>query len=484
MNNKKAHCFDECVFVILGATGDLTKRKLIPAIYKLVSSGRVCRFALIGVSLIETTMQEVLNQAKPFIKDFDPAVWQRLQASLYYYQMDFHDAAMYQGLSQLIEQVEQKHKLNGNRLFYLATMPYHFAVITKNLALHGIAEKHPSLPMASPGKSGLMTAKGTWSRVVYEKPFGSDLKSARQINRAIARVFDEKQVFRIDHYLGKELVGNIALARFTNRVFEPLWNNQNIDSVQIILSEDFGIEGRGAFYDAYGALKDVVQNHMLQILALVAMDVPEKFTAEDLRDVKARILSKVKVESVVLGQYEGYLQEKNVKPDSQTDTFAALKITINHRRWRGVPFYLKTGKYLNKEEASVHIKFKMVKCLLDFCPADSNYLTINIQPDEGLYLELNVKTPGIFDQVTPVKMNFSHRALFGPNTPEAYEVLLSDVMKGDHFAFVRADEIDYSWKVIEQVSRLKAPVYRYAKASAGPKEVVLLDKKREIRWRA
>lgn len=468
------HCFDECVFIILGATGDLARRKLIPAIYKLVASGKLCRFALVGVANMHTTMQEVLAQARQFIADIDEGVWAKLQESLYFYQMDFHDTTAYQSLGEMLESVERSHNIASNRLFYLATMPEHFAVITENLAKYGIVEKHGA---------GHLTEKGTWARVVYEKPFGHDLNSARQINEAIERVFDEKQVFRIDHYLGKELVANIALVRFTNRIFEPLWNNEHIDSVQIILSEEIGIAERGKFYDSYGALKDIVQNHILQILALTAIEEPEKFTADNLRDAKATVLSKVKAESGVLGQYDGYQQAKDVKPGSKTETFAALKFTIDNPRWKGVPFYCKTGKMLHKYEASIHIKFKMAKCLLDFCPMDSNYLTIKIHPDEGFYLELNVKAPGVFNQVVPVNMNFSHSAIWGPNTPAAYEVLLADVIRGDHFAFVRADEIDYSWKVIEQINDLKLPVYPYACGSAGPKEVASLDPEREIRWR-
>jgi glucose-6-phosphate 1-dehydrogenase len=465
-------CLDACVFVVLGATGDLAQRKLIPAIYKLVASKKMCRFALVGVANSATTMHDILEQSRKFIHNIDRAVWAKLQKRLYYYQMDFHDKQAYKGLRTLIENVEGCHKLGCNRLFYLATMPQHFAVITKNLSTYGIAEKH---------HEGHLTKRGAWARVVYEKPFGYDLKSARTINRAIKRVFDEKQVFRIDHYLGKELVANIALARFTNRIFEPLWSHEHIDSVQIVLSESIGIEQRGAFYDACGALNDVVQNHLLQILALVAMEPPEKLTAEYLRNCKVRVLSKAKVVSAILGQYDGYLKEKNVKPHSTTETFAAVKLIINNRRWKGVPFYLKTGKHLKHDEASIHIKFKMVKCLLDFCPMDSNYLTIKIQPDEGFFLELNVKSPGIFNRVVPITMNFSHFTHWGPNTPAAYEVLLADVIRGDHFAFVRADEIDWSWKIIEHIKRLKTHIYRYPKGSDGPKEVTLLDQK--LRWR-
>ncbi len=464
-------CLDECVFVIFGVTGDLAKRKLIPAIYKLVASQKICRFALVGVSFDDTTMPKVLDQAKPYIPDCDQAIWAKMQEYLYYYRMDFHDSQAYKPLHELLERVEGTHKLACNRLFYLATMPHHFEVITQNISQYGIVEEHRD-------------ERGTWPRVVYEKPFGYDRTSAKHINRAIQCVFDEKQVFRIDHYLGKELVANIALARFTNRFFEPLWNKDHIDSVQIILSQDQGINGRGDFYDSYGALKDVVQNHILQMLSLVAMEPPEKFTAEHIRDAKVRVLSKVKVDSVILGQYEGYLQEKGVIPESKTETFAALKLAIKNRRWKGVPFYVKTGKYLNTNEASIHIKFKMVKCLLDLCPMDSNYLTIKVQPAEGFYLELNAKAPGVFNQVVPVTMNFSHTASFGPNTPAAYEVLLADVIRGDHFAFVRADEIDWSWKIIERVNKKKGDLYKYAKGSSGPKEINNLDPKKGVLWRA
>jgi glucose-6-phosphate 1-dehydrogenase len=471
MTNNPSLQLAACTFIIMGATGDLTKRKLIPAIYKLLASNKLTTFALIGVALQAASFDDVLEQARPFIPDLDPALWEIMRKAGHYYAMDFHDPSVYQGLYQSVTRIEKQHGLPAHRLFYLATLPHHFEVITDNLASCGL------VPNEADAKDD------RWARVVYEKPFGMDLASARRINKVIARVFNEKQVFRIDHYLGKELVGNIALARFTNQFFEPLWNKDHIDSVQIVLSESIGIQGRGGFYDQYGALKDVVQNHLLQIVALIGMEPPAHFAAEKIRDAKAKVLSKIRVNNVILGQYEGYLQEKNVNPHSKTDTFAALKIALETKRWKGVPFYLKTGKLLNKAEAAIHIKFKMVKCVLDVCPVDTNYLTINIQPDEGMYLELNVKTPGVFNQVVPVKMNFSHSSLFGPNTPAAYETLLADVIRGDHFAFVRADEIDYSWKIIQQVRRLKPILYAYKSGSVGPEELTTLDSEREIRWR-
>jgi glucose-6-phosphate 1-dehydrogenase len=354
-------------------------------------------------------------------------------------------------------------------------MPEHFDVLTKNLANHELAT--PSQTVDNPEQE-------PWSRLVYEKPFGYDLTSAEQINACIKQAFHENQIFRIDHYLGKELVGNIALLRFTNRILEPLWNNQHIESVQIILSENAGIGTRGGFYDSYGALKDMVQSHMLQILALVAMEAPLLLKADHIRNAKADVLKKVQVASVIRGQYEGYRDEEKVAADSQTETFVALRCTIDNDRWRGVPFYVKTGKFLDKKEASIHIRFKQVPCLLDVCPSDSNYLTIKINPDEGIYLEINVKVPGVADRVMPVSMDFSHDVMFGPNTPEAYEVLLADVIAHDHSAFVRADEIHYSWKIVEEALSKKGILYTYKKGSKGPSALYLLDQEREIRWRA
>jgi glucose-6-phosphate 1-dehydrogenase len=473
MITKNQQCFDECTFVILGATGDLAKRRLIPAIYKLVVDKKLCKFRLVGVAFTTTTIDLVLEQAKQFIPNLDPVVWETIEKSSHYYQMDFHNDAAYAGLQELLKRVEKEAELAGNRIFYLATLPDHFEVITKNLAQYNIVESKKR-----------MRERSVWMRVVYEKPFGYDLKSAKRINACIAQVFDDEQVFRIDSWLGKELVSNIALTRFTNRVFEPLWNNQHIESIQVIISETLGVEDRGAFYDSCGALKDMMQNHMLQIVSLVAMEAPEKITADHMSDAKVNVLKKIKITSVIRGQYQGYQDELTVKPHTTTETFAATMLTINNKRWKGVPFYLKTGKNLGKREASVHIKFKMPKCLIDFCPADSNYLTIKIQPNAGLYLELNVKKTGTSDQVVPEKMALSEGEIFGPNTPEAYEVILADVMTGERVTLVRSDEIEWSWKIMQQIEKLKTPVYTYKKGSNGPEELKKLDPKREVRWRA
>ena len=375
-------------------------------------------------------------------------------------------SVLYLKLKKLVKVVTKKHRLSGNKLFYLATLPEHFDTITSYL-----------------DKSHLAKGKG-WSKMVYEKPFGNDLESAKKINKCIARVFKEEQVFRIDHYLGKELVGNLAMLRFTNRVMEPLWNKEHIESVQILLSEKIGIEGRGNFYDKYGALKDVVQNHMLQILALTAMEAPAKLTGEFMRNEKAKVLKKIKVHKVLRGQYQGYLQEKGVKSNSSAETFAALHLEVQNKRWQGVPFYLKTGKYLTRKDTSIHIKFKPVHCLLqENCPTDSNYLTVRIQPDEGFDLELFSKSPGTTTGVTPVKMDFCHSCLFKLKTPEAYQILLEDVIKGEQSLFVRNDEIEYSWKIIDKIEKKKGTVYTYKQGSKGPEELIKFAREHKMRWR-
>ena len=466
---KKATCFDESLFVILGATGDLTKRKLIPAIYKLVADGKVCKYAIVLVSITQTTVAQIFDQARPFLGSIDSDLLNDIQKKTVYFQMDFNDSAAYSQLSNLLKDIEKKNGLVGNRIFYFATMPNHFEVISRNFANHRIVPDKKKIKSADLS-SGLLSGNTPWSKLVYEKPFGFDLTSAKNINKYITQIFDERQIYRIDHYLGKELVGNIALIRFTNRVFEPLWNNQHIESVSINISEDMGVESRGAFYDNYGALKDMVQSHMLQILALIAMEAPKRLTADFIRDAKANVLKRVVVEKTILGQYEGYTQEKNVKPKSKTDTFAALRLKVNNKRWDGVPFYLKTGKCLSKRESFVEITFKRVECLLDFCPSQSNSLKIKIHPDEGFYLGLNVKVPGVANEVMPVSMDFCHSCLFGPNTPAAYQVLLTDVIKGDQSAFVRSDEVELSWKILKQIKTDKAKIYIYKKSSDGPDE--------------
>lgn len=440
-----SRCFEQCTFIIFGATGDLTKRKLLPALYKLIEDQQLCSFTIIGVSFDKVSKQTILDQAKPFIKARREEIFTKLSNAFHFYQMDFYDRHAYEGLKNLIEELEEKNKFPQNRIFYFATMPDHFVVITKQLVEHGIVTKYDESDKN----------QRSWSRVVYEKPFGNNLASSRKINRYLAQVFDERQIYRIDHYLGKELVGNIAFARFTNRVLEPLWNAKHIESVTITLSETIGIENRGSFYDACGAIKDMVQSHMLQLLALTAMEAPKTLTALHIRDAKAKVLKKVSVAQITRGQYEGYTQEPQVEATSTTETYAHMVLHINNKRWKHVPFHLYTGKFLQNKESSIVIRFKQVKCLLTSCPSEPNSLTIRIQPNEGLYLTLNAKVPGSTNEATPVPLSFSHSVLFGPNSPEGYEILLADIVKGDQAAFVRSDEVERSWFIVEQA--LKRP---------------------------
>lgn len=452
----------DVTIVLLGATGDLTKRKIIPAVYRLLMNRKISKLALVGVARRDLKVDAVLRDAKKFVPKADSKVWKKIERSSHYFMLDFYDDKHYVELAKFVNEVEKKQGLSGNRLFYFATAPQHFDPITHRLSKTGIT-------------------KVNWSRLVYEKPFGHDLKSAKKINECLNRIFNEKQIYRIDHYLGKELVGDIALVRFTNRILEPLWCRNHVESVQLIFSEDIDVGTRGSFYDKYGALKDFVQNHALQLLALTAMESPKKLDGKSIRDEKARVLSKVKVKDVLLGQYKGYRNAKGVANNSKTETFAALRLEINNQRWKGVPFFIKVGKALKKKSASMHLKFKEVDCLLSkTCPSDTNYFSMRIQPNSGFEIELNSKVPGKKSEVLPIKMEFCEKCRFGPNTPEAYETLLEDVMNGDQSAFVRNDEIEYAWKIIDSI---KGKVYTYEKGSEGPVQMKKFQIKHKFTWR-
>ena len=455
-------------FIIMGATGDLAKLKLIPAIYKLLKLNTVSQVSLIGVARSDITIQSILDESKKNIKDLDEAVWNKLCEKSYYQRLDFDKLDDFENLKNKIKEVELKDGLSGNRLFYLATLPEHFENATKNLAAVGLVDPKDD----------------KWERVLYEKPFGNDLYSAKQINKEIDKVFEEKNVYRVDHYLGKELVGNIALLRFTNRILEPLWNKDNIDSVQIICDENIGIKNRGNYFDKYGAVKDMLQNHILQMLSLLAMESPKFISGEYLRDQKVKVLKDTKVTDIFLGQYEGYEFEKGVAPDSKTETFFTAKLEINNRRWKGVPFFVRAGKNLNKKETVIHIRFKPVDCLLaKSCPSDSNYLTIRIEPNDGFSFEINSKSLRKGFEVGTVDMDYCHSCEHGANTPEAYEVLLEQAILGEQALFVRNDEVELAWKIVDKIKMKDQIVYKYPVGSSGPKELTEWNKKNNITWK-
>ncbi len=496
---------NDCAIILLGATGDLATRKIFPALYTLFEKNKLGNSIIIGAALSDITATQLLENTKKFVKPRDEKKWQEFGDRVSYLPMNFSEQHDFAALAKFVAMQEKKAKLSGNRLVYCATAPYFYCTITNELAKSGLVKRSNAStgsartgnPFASieplKGVSGEVSIRASrsidpngkeiWQRIVYEKPFGHNLESAQEINACIAQHFDESQIFRIDHYLTKELVGNIALVRFTNIVFEPLWNNRYIDQVQIVFDEESGIDNRGPFYDKYGALADVMQNHMMQLVALIGMESPEKLTGEHIREQRARVLQKVKVVDALLGQYEGYQQEKGVAPDSKTETFSQVMLRIENPRWAGVPFYLKTGKCLDKKETAIYIKFKHVDCLLSkACPSETNYLAIEISPNPLFALTLNTKVPGKNNEVKPVQMTFANEA-FGVNQPEAYETLFEEILKGEQSVSVRFDEIEYAWKIIDSVRALKPSVYEYAKGSMGPQESkTQFEGKHGMRW--
>jgi len=456
---------NDCTIVLLGASGDLAKRKIIPALYRLIERGILKKFLLIGAALDSISSDQMLQQAEEFIGDINNVVWEKLQKSSFYLTFNFTNAADYTALQQQTHEYEKQHGMSGNRIIYVAAASQFFCEITRYLAASGLAQR-------------LDTKEKIWHRLVYEKPFGHDLPSAQEINRCIEKSFFEQQIYRIDHFLSKELVSNIALLRFTNIFFEPLWNNRYIDNVQIFLNEKIGIEGRGAYYDQYGALADVMQNHMLEMLALIAMESPATLLGDDVRTARAELLAQVNFADGILGQYEGYQAEHAVSPDSKTETFAAVVLTVNNKRWQGVPFYLETGKKLAEKQTGIYITFKEVDCLLTKqCPSQPNSLTIQIAPKQFFSLQVNAKKVGSFAAVEPVQMEFCHNNI----ALLAYETLLEAIYKADQSVAVRFDEIEYSWKIIDAIKSADLPLYRYKPESHGPQELKTFTRMHKIR---
>ena len=461
---------NEYVIIVFGASGDLVRRKLIPALYSIIAKHDAKRFCIIGAAFDVISAQEILARAKGNIADVNEEIWSRLSQSFFYQQLDFRKQEDYVSFKKYIHTIkEELHLEQANTMIYLAASAIFFADITRLCAQTGIAKKH-----------GVQDSP--WTRLVYEKPFGVDVKSAHAINDCIDDYFQEHQIYRIDHYLTKELVSNIALLRFTNIIFEPLWNNRYIDNVQIILSEKENIGNRGMYYDHFGAVSDVMQNHMLELLALIGMEAPEKLSGDYVRDQRVKVLEKVQVIDTFFGQYASYKKEEFIKPDSKTETFAIAYLRIANARWSGVPFYLKTGKCLDKKETVIHIKFKAVDCLLAQCPIDANVLTISISPEAGFTLSLNAKKPGNTNQVVPASMDFCHSCVFGSREEQAYETLLEGVIMGEQSVSVRFDEIESAWKIIDSIKKEQREVYSYACGSSGPVEVDAFNKKHGIRW--
>ncbi len=484
---------EPCVLVIFGAAGDLTRRKLLPALYNLTREQALDeRFAVIGYSRASQTDESFRDHLREAVASYsrtqplDEAVWQGFANRIGYVQGNFEDPEGYVALRQCLEALESRIGSEGNRLFYFATPPSAAPII-----LHRLQE------------TGLLSESGAgapWTRVIMEKPYGRDLESASDLNRIVGEVLRENQVYRIDHYLGKETVQNILVARLGNTIFEPLWNRKHIDHIQITAAESIGVEGRGRFYDQTGVLRDMVQSHLLQVLSLCAMEPPVSFAADDIRDKRVEVLRSLRAftpedvfSHVVFGQYRGYRDEENVDPRSRTPTYAAMKCYIDNWRWQGVPFFLRVGKQLSKRLTEISVVFRPVPlCLFgrdDVCQSlEPNVLTIRIQPDEGMALKIASKKPGDRMDVGSVEMDFSYSETYDHPIKDAYERLLLDAIKGDATLFARRDEVEFAWRFVTPILRAweeaskRQPVF-YAEGSEGPDEAEILMDRYSRQWR-
>lgn len=490
---------EPCILVIFGASGDLTRRKLIPALYALDGQGMLpSNLAIVGVARREMNFVAEMEQAtKDFGKLTETNHWDSFSKRLSYLAGEFDDETTYTRLQEHLQQIDTQLNTQNNRLFYIATPPDYFAPILQHLDRHAMISKQ----------------KEPFTRVIVEKPFGHDLVSAQSLNQTCLKVLREYQMFRIDHYLGKETVQNILVFRFANGIFEPLWNQKYVDHVQITVSEEIGIEGRGGYYEQTGALRDMVQNHLFQLLCLVAMEPPVAFSADAVRDEKVKVLQALRKmplervhEWVVRGQYTaganqnravpGYLQEPDVQPTSQTETYVALKVLIDNWRWGGVPFYLRSGKRMPKRASEISIVFKSVPHVLfaDVLPEEQyahepNVLSLRIQPDEGIMLKCIAKAPGPSMHPQPVSMEFRYGTSFNKPSPEAYERLLLDALLGDGTLFIRGDEVLSSWAFCDRILQAwqqesqSSPMTLYHAGSWGPAEADALLARDGRRWR-
>jgi glucose-6-phosphate 1-dehydrogenase len=487
---------DACAVVVFGATGDLTARKLMPALYNL-ARGRTMPggFSIVGFARRDWSDEQFRAAMKAALTEFsreplEEELWDSFARRLHYVSSNFDDVEGYRRLRDRLDKQDEAHGAAGNRLFYLATPPAAYADIAQRL-----------------GEAGLSRGgdNGGWARLVVEKPFGRDLASARELDHRLGLVFRERQIFRIDHYLGKETVQNIMVFRFGNGIFEPIWNRRYVDNVQVSVGETVGAEGRGSYYEAAGALRDMVQNHLLQVLALVAMEPIASFGGDAVRDEKAKVFHAIKpIEDIdrdtvraqygpgaILGQnVPGYREEAGVAPGSTTETYAALRLEIENWRWSGVPFYLRVGKRLPKRATEVAITFKTAPLqLFRQIGSDNttpNLLVLRIQPDEGISLRFGAKVPGTRSDVRPVNMDFRYGTSFGVDAPEAYERLLLDAMLGDSTLFTRWDGVEAAWELLDPVlaawQQGASPLQTYDAGSWGPQRAIEMTERDGREW--
>ncbi len=488
---------DPCAVILFGASGDLAKRKVIPALFDLAAHNSLgSRYAIIGFArtpMSDDSFRSALGDAAKTMSELgpvDPAKWDDFASNLFYSPGDYSDQQAYAQLAKRIAELDAQKSLGGNRLFYLSTPPEVYPDIVEQLGRAGLSR--PANPKS-------------WVRIIIEKPFGRDLATAKELNEIVHNVFEEQQVYRIDHYLGKDTVQNLLVLRFGNGIFEPLWNRNYVDHVQITAAETLGVERRGGFYETAGALRDMIQSHVLQLTSLVAVEPPASFDATAVRNEKLKVLQSIRpfdlemvAQSVVRGQYgpgtitdklvPGYREEQNVNPKSRTETFVAAKLLIDNWRWANVPFYLRTGKRLAKRTTEIVIQFKRAPHIVfRGREAEANRLVLNIQPDEGISVSFGAKRPGTEMSIGNVTMNFSYREGFGDSSRSAYATLVNDCLRGDATLFDRGDSVEAAWSLVEPVldvwsAAKTASVPQYASGSWGPKEGDNLLEREGRKW--
>ncbi|MBP1932885.1 glucose-6-phosphate dehydrogenase [Ammoniphilus resinae] len=495
MNTQSLNATESSTIILFGATGDLARRKLFPALFRLFKRGILGeKFAVLGVARKDLStsafQQLVLDSLKEFghLSGSEQTEWDKFAGHLDYASADLTQGSTYQNIKERAEQMESKFGLQGNRIFYLSIAPGLFGPVTIHI------------------KDGeLRSAKG-WNRLVIEKPFGRDFHSAQELNDTISQVFREEEIYRIDHYLGKEMVQNIEVIRFANAFFEPLWNNRYISNVQITSSETVGVEERAGYYEKSGALRDMVQNHMLQMVMMMAMEPPSRLETEAIRDEKVKVLRSLRrykqeevAAHVVRGQYVagsikgeqvvGYREEPSVSPASMTETFVSAKLFIDNFRWAGVPFYIRTGKRMPVKATEILVQFKSLPNILYFNKhgnLEPNLLSIRIYPQEGICFQLNAKKPGTDGILAPIAMDFCQNCEAGFNSPEAYERLIQDCLEGDSTFFTRWDEVSLAWKFVDPISKAWADeiseLQPYPAGTWGPQQSNLMLQQDDTKW--
>ncbi|MGB2623591.1 MAG: glucose-6-phosphate dehydrogenase [Candidatus Acidiferrum sp.] len=488
-NNRSGNLYggtaEPCTVVLFGASGDLAKRKVIPAMYDLATHNSLgSRYAIVGfarTAMSDESFRAAAGEAAKTMSELGPVdakKWDEFASCLYYSPGDYSDPQAYEQLVKRLEELEEQKKLGGNRLFYLSTPPEVYPRIVEQLGRAGLAK--PSSP-------------GSWVRIIIEKPFGRDLATAKELNKIVLNVFEEQQVFRIDHYLGKDTVQNLLVLRFSNGIFEPLWNRNYVDCVQITAAETLGVERRGGFYETAGALRDMIQSHVLQLTSLVAVEPPATFDATSVRNEKLKVLQSIRpfdlemvAQSVVRGQYApgqldgkplpGYREEPGVSPSSRTETFVAARLLIDNWRWAGVPFYLRTGKRLAKRSTEIMIQFRCAPHIVfRDREIEPNRLILNIQPEEGVSVSFGAKRPGTEMRIGNVTMNFNYKEGFGEASSSAYATLVNDCLRGDATLFDRGDNVEAAWSLVDPIldvwgAARSAKVPEYSAGSWGPRE--------------